>query len=477
MGVSTAAKHPRFPAHSHEKDNSNFELGYDSDSYVEKKGHLTDNGSSYGKGDGDLSGWRRGFVAFLLWGKGWTSPDVKQRCISYYHGLDHVEISDGLNSGSYAIPNQRVNTSDIISQKGVVVSSGSAILWNPDWSSDKEMDESCWTDIEYAKSLDQWYAVFKTLAEIETLEFAKRDDLTVVTICPSIVIGPMLQSTINATSLLLLSYIKEEGRSGGVTMDNIERPYVDVRDLSEAILLLFENPKSEGRYICSAYSFRTKEFVQKMESMFPGYNYPKIAASLAPHRKIFYLITMILNISKPWKSFIDSSECRRAGGYVAQLLLLLWNLISSTICYGKSSPFPAHSHEKDNSNFEFGYGSDSYVEKKGHLTDNGSSYGKGDGDLSGWRRGFVAFLRWGKGAGGYVASWVVKLLLSKGYTVHGTVRDPLAMVKEMGTCQVGDVDLSPSYGGEKVGLITPGPSTHVKQRCISYYHGLDQEKE
>ena len=28
------------------------------------------------------------------------------------------------------------------------------------------------------------------------------------------------------------------------------------------------------------------------------------------------------------------------------------------------------------------------------------------------------------GAGGYVASWVVKLLLSKGYTVHGIVRDP-----------------------------------------------------
>jgi nucleoside-diphosphate-sugar epimerase len=26
------------------------------------------------------------------------------------------------------------------------------------------------------------------------------------------------------------------------------------------------------------------------------------------------------------------------------------------------------------------------------------------------------------GAGGFIASWVVKLLLSRGYTVHGTVR-------------------------------------------------------
>lgn len=28
------------------------------------------------------------------------------------------------------------------------------------------------------------------------------------------------------------------------------------------------------------------------------------------------------------------------------------------------------------------------------------------------------------GAGGFIASWLVKFLLSKGYVVHGTVRDP-----------------------------------------------------
>jgi nucleoside-diphosphate-sugar epimerase len=28
------------------------------------------------------------------------------------------------------------------------------------------------------------------------------------------------------------------------------------------------------------------------------------------------------------------------------------------------------------------------------------------------------------GASGYVASWIVKKLLEKGHTVHGTVRDP-----------------------------------------------------
>ncbi|KAG2635875.1 hypothetical protein PVAP13_2NG388500 [Panicum virgatum] len=28
------------------------------------------------------------------------------------------------------------------------------------------------------------------------------------------------------------------------------------------------------------------------------------------------------------------------------------------------------------------------------------------------------------GAGGYIASWLVKLLLARGYAVHATVRDP-----------------------------------------------------
>ncbi|KAI3797285.1 hypothetical protein L1987_32541 [Smallanthus sonchifolius] len=196
-------------------------------------------------------------------------------------------------------------------EKVVVVSSVTAVLENPEWPSDMEMDESCWTNIEYAKSTQKWYEVSKTMAEIEALNFAKLHDMTVITICPSIIIGPMLQSTVNVTSLLLLSYMKgcggrsqigregpdpvklslidkasedtikkeedeQEGRFGGDTMDNINRLYTDVRDLSEAILLLYENPESNGRYICSAYSFRTKEFVTKMESLFPGYNYPKI---------------------------------------------------------------------------------------------------------------------------------------------------------------------------------------------------------
>ncbi|KAI3724563.1 hypothetical protein L2E82_36344 [Cichorium intybus] len=184
-----------------------------------------------------------------------------------------VELLDPAISGTQNVLNACLNAKV---EKVVVVSSASALLVNPKWPLDQEMDESSWTDVEYAKSIQHWYAMSKTVAEIEALEYGKQHDLNVVTICPSWVVGPMLQSTINATSLILLSYMKDEGRPGGDTIENVERPYVDVRDLSEAILLVYENPTSSGRYICSSYLVKTKEFVEKMESMFPGHNYPKI---------------------------------------------------------------------------------------------------------------------------------------------------------------------------------------------------------
>nr|GEV93599.1 transposase, mutator type [Tanacetum cinerariifolium] len=111
------------------QDGSEEEPSYAAGNFLEKDGSVdAGEASPYGKGDGDLSQYEVGDVDLppSYGGEkvGLITPspstDVKERCISYYHELDHVEISDGLNYGSYAILNQRVNTSDIISQKGKV---------------------------------------------------------------------------------------------------------------------------------------------------------------------------------------------------------------------------------------------------------------------------------------------------------------------------------------------------------------------
>lgn len=54
----------------------------------------------------------------------------------------------------------------------------------------------------------RYYYLAKTLTEHEALEWSKKSLADVVTVCPSVTIGPRLQSTLNSSSLGLLKFIK-----------------------------------------------------------------------------------------------------------------------------------------------------------------------------------------------------------------------------------------------------------------------------
>lgn len=62
---------------------------------------------------------------------------------------------------------------------------------------------------------------------------------------------------------------------GYETVENKFRLVVDVRDVAEALLLAYEKPEAEGRYICSAHAVWTKDLVEKLRSIYPSFNYPK----------------------------------------------------------------------------------------------------------------------------------------------------------------------------------------------------------
>ncbi|KAJ4702346.1 Cinnamoyl-CoA reductase [Melia azedarach] len=81
----------------------------------------------------------------------------------------------------------------------------------------------------------------------------------------------MLQPTINASSLLMLSIMKE----GLESVENRDRPLVDVRDVADALLLVYEKPEAKGRYICSSFEITMKELTDKLKSLYPNYNYSK----------------------------------------------------------------------------------------------------------------------------------------------------------------------------------------------------------
>jgi len=50
---------------------------------------------------------------------------------------------------------------------------------------------------------------------------------------------------------------------------------VDVRDVAQALLLVYEKAEAEGRYICTSHTVKEEIVVEKLKSFYPHYNYPK----------------------------------------------------------------------------------------------------------------------------------------------------------------------------------------------------------
>uniref|UniRef100_A0ACD5YEU4 Uncharacterized protein n=1 Tax=Avena sativa TaxID=4498 RepID=A0ACD5YEU4_AVESA len=155
-------------------------------------------------------------------------------------------------------------------RKLILVSSIAACIFNPDWPQDIIKDESCWSDKEFCKENENWYSLAKTEAEEMALEFGEKNGLHVNTFCPALVIGPLLQHVVvNTTSKVLLYIIK-----GGPDMINNKFfSMVDVRDVAEALILLYDKAMSSERYLCALDQVDLKDLLAIMKPMFPNYSY------------------------------------------------------------------------------------------------------------------------------------------------------------------------------------------------------------
>lgn len=65
-----------------------------------------------------------------------------------------------------------------------------------------------YSDCSFICNYQNWYCLSKTEAESEAMEFSRRSGLDVVAVCPTIVLGPILQSNVNASSLVLIKLLK-----------------------------------------------------------------------------------------------------------------------------------------------------------------------------------------------------------------------------------------------------------------------------
>jgi len=118
---------------------------------------------------------------------------------------------------------------------------------------------------------EDWYYLSKTLAEREAFAHAAKTGLDVVTICPSLVWGPLMQPTVNSSSKILLNYF----RGDHDTVENRLRNIVDVRDVADALLLVYEKSEASGRYICSSPPIKVSDMINILKNLYPTYPYPK----------------------------------------------------------------------------------------------------------------------------------------------------------------------------------------------------------
>uniref|UniRef100_A0ACD5XTJ7 Uncharacterized protein n=1 Tax=Avena sativa TaxID=4498 RepID=A0ACD5XTJ7_AVESA len=154
-------------------------------------------------------------------------------------------------------------------QKLILVSSIAASCFTLDWPPDKIKDESCWSDKELCKENENWYSLAKTTAEEMALEYGLKNGLHIATLLPGLVFGPLLQHVaVNTTSNVLIYILK----GGPDTMNNKFYPMVDVRDVAEALLLLYNKAGSSERYICSLDQMDLKDLLGILKNMYPNYS-------------------------------------------------------------------------------------------------------------------------------------------------------------------------------------------------------------
>ncbi|KAL5708084.1 hypothetical protein ACHQM5_018918 [Ranunculus cassubicifolius] len=167
----------------------------------------------------------------------------------------------------------------------IVTSSIGAVAYNKKpLTADTVVDETWFSDPEVLKKAKMWYVLSKTLAEESAWKFAKEHGLDTVAINPGMVIGPLLQPTLNTSSAAVLNLI-----NGAETYSNMTLGWVDVRDVAKAHILAFEVPTASGRYCLVAKVAHYSEVVKILQKLYPKMKLPQKSADdkpLAPTYKV-----------------------------------------------------------------------------------------------------------------------------------------------------------------------------------------------
>ncbi|XP_052176744.1 cinnamoyl-CoA reductase 1-like [Diospyros lotus] len=152
----------------------------------------------------------------------------------------------------------------------VFTSSIGAVTMDPNRGPDAVVDESCWSDLEFCKNTKNWYCYGKAVAEQAAWAVAQERGVDLVVVNPVLVLGPLLQPTLNASIIHVLKYLNGSTK----TYANSVQAYVHVQDVALAHILVYETPSASGRYLCAESVLHRGDVVDILSKFFPEYPVP-----------------------------------------------------------------------------------------------------------------------------------------------------------------------------------------------------------
>ncbi|KAJ6755205.1 putative proteinD DEPENDENT EPIMERASE/DEHYDRATASE [Salix purpurea] len=165
----------------------------------------------------------------------------------------------------------------------VLTSSIAAVAYNgKPRTPDVVVDETWFTDPALCRESKLWYVLSKTLAEDAAWKFAKEKGMDLVAINPAMVIGPLLQPTLNTSAAAILSLIK-----GAQTFPNTSFGWINVKDVANAHIQAFELPSASGRYCLVERVAHHSEVVKILRELYPDLQLPEKCADDKPYVPIY----------------------------------------------------------------------------------------------------------------------------------------------------------------------------------------------
>ncbi|KAI9078245.1 hypothetical protein K1719_039747 [Acacia pycnantha] len=153
----------------------------------------------------------------------------------------------------------------------VLTSSMAAVAYNgKPRTPEVVVDESWFSDPDFCRASQLWYVVSKTLAEEAAWKFTKENNIDMVTINPTMVIGPLLQPTLNTSAAAILNII-----NGSQTFPNMSLGWINVKDVANAHIQAFEVPYANGRYCLVERVAHYSEVVKILRELYPQLPLPE----------------------------------------------------------------------------------------------------------------------------------------------------------------------------------------------------------